>query len=141
MSADHERIRAVLARYCRGIDRRDETLVRSCFLPDATDDHGTGPRPLEQFVEWCFDLLARYDMTFHLLGQSLVEPLGPDEARVETYGIAHHRRVGGPDHLNLVSGFRYLDLDWSRVDPEAAWWPVPPHLLVGRPGSDDPSFD
>ena len=33
-------ILSVLKRYCRGIDRLDEELVRSCYHEDSTDDHG-----------------------------------------------------------------------------------------------------
>jgi hypothetical protein len=151
-----EAIRDVLARYCRGIDRRDRALVTSCFHPEGTDDHGTGPRAVDDFVEWCFDLLAGYDHTFHLLGQSLITFADEHRATVETYGIAHHRRAGGPDHRNLITGFRYLDeltrragewrilhrrgiTDWSRVDREADWWAVPSTHLQGRPGPDDPT--
>lgn len=152
-----EEIREILATYCRGIDRRDRTLVEGCFHADATDDHGTGPRPLTSFLTWCFDLLEGYDLTFHLLGQSRFSFLAPGRADVETYGIANHRTAGGPDHRNLVTGFRYLDsfedrgdgwriarrvavTDWSRVDREAAWWTIPAGLLHGRPGPDDPSY-
>ena len=85
-------IRTVVARYCRGIDRRDRELVAACFHPDATDDHGTGPLPLDEFLDWAFELLGRYDATFHLVGQSLIDSTGPGRAAVETYGIAHHRR-------------------------------------------------
>lgn len=157
MTTDQDAIRGVLARYCRGIDRRDRELVRSCFHDDATDDHGTGPRPVEAFLDWCFGLLDRYDATFHLLGQSLIETVDDDRAEVETYGIAHHRRAGGPDHLNLVTGFRYLDhfarvgaewriaerravTDWSRVDRHGDWWPIGDHMLRGEAGPDDPSY-
>ena len=152
-----EAIRDVLAAYCRGVDRRDRALVEGAFHPDATDDHGSGPRPLTTFVTWCFDLLEGYDRTFHLLGQSAFDFVSATEAEVETYGVASHRTAGGPDHRNLVTGFRYLDrfedrgdgwriahrvavTDWSRVDREGDWWDVPASMLQGRAGPDDPSY-
>ncbi|GJM39311.1 MAG: hypothetical protein DHS20C19_26780 [Acidimicrobiales bacterium] len=151
-----EAIRDVLAAYCRGIDRRDRSLVTACFHPDATDDHGAGPRTRDDFVAWCFDLLAGYGSTFHFLGQSTFDFETSDTARVETYGIAGHRTPGGPDHRNLTTGFRYLDrfedrgdgwritsrlaiTDWSRVDREGDWWAVPDTLAQGSAGPDDPS--
>lgn len=150
-----ETIRDVLGTYCRGIDRRDRELVRGCFHAGATDDHGTGPRPIDDFLDWCFALLEGYDSTFHLLGQSTFEFESDHDCVVETYGIASHRTAGGPDHRNLVTGFRYVDrftdasgwrigrrvaiTDWSRVDREGDWWPVPGSMLQGRPGPDDPS--
>ena len=150
-----ESIRDLLATYCRGIDRRDRNLVTSCFHPAATDDHGNGPLGRDDFVDWCFEILAGYDSTFHFLGQSSFVFDSPAEARVETYGIASHRTASGPDHRNLVTGFRYLDIvtavdkrwriatrvavtDWSRVDREDDWWPVPTSLLHGVAGSEDP---
>jgi len=153
-----EAIRDVLAAYCRGIDRRDRDLVRACFRADATDDHGTGPRPVDDFLDWCFSLLEGYDSTFHFLGQSTFDFRSERDARVETYGIASHRTAGGPDHRNLVTGFRYLDTfalddeagwqiarriavtDWSRVDRAHDWWLIGDRLLTGRPGPDDPSY-
>jgi hypothetical protein len=161
-----EAIRDALASYCRGIDRRDRALVQACFHPDATDDHGNGPRPRDEFLDWCFDLLDGYDSTFHFLGQSTFEFRSEREAAVETYGIASHRCEDGPDHRNLVTGFRYLDTftrratvpdshpeasgwrierrvsitDWSRVDRAGDWWQVPGSMLSGRAGPDDPSY-
>lgn len=154
-----EMIRDVEARYCRGIDRRDREIVSDCFHPDATDDHGTGPRSIDDFVDWCFALLDEYDSTFHFIGQTLVT-VAPDRrtARAETYGIAHHRSAGGEDRHNLVTGFRYLDsftpagdrwrirerravTDWSRIDRADEWWAVPDRLLRGVAGPEDPSYD
>ena len=147
----------VLAAYCRGVDRRERALVEACFHPDATDDHGTGPRSLDAFLDWCFALLEGYDSTFHFLGQSTFTFSDDHTAAVETYGVADHRTAGGPDHRNLTTGFRYLDrfedrgegwriasrlavTDWSRVDREADWWAVPGSLAQGRAGPDDPSY-
>ena len=47
--------------------------MEDCFHSDATDDHGRGPRKIADFLDWCFDLLGRYDATFHLVGQSLID--------------------------------------------------------------------
>ena len=35
-----QEISELLHRYCRGIDRFDRDLVRSCYHDDADDDHG-----------------------------------------------------------------------------------------------------
>jgi len=130
--------------------------VRSCFHDDATDDHGTGPRSVDDFLTWCFDLLDGYDATFHLLGQSTFDFRSDHDAVVETYGVASHRKRGGPDHRNLVTGFRYVDTmtdrdgwriaarvaitDWSRIDREGEWWEVSAEVLQGRAGPDDASY-
>lgn len=146
----------VIARYFRGIDRFDMHAVEACFHPDAHDDHGTGDRTVPEFLEWVARLLQKYDATFHLMGQVILE-IDDDTARSETYGVAHHRAAGGADHLNLVTGFRNLDrwerragswrivhrlavTDWSRIDHEASWWMTPDHLASGARGEADPSF-
>jgi hypothetical protein len=156
-ATSREGIRDTLASYCRGIDRRDRALVASCFTPHATDDHGTGPRPIPEFLDWCFALLDQYDSTFHFLGQSSYDFEDSDLCRVETYGVATHRRTGGAARQNLTTGFRYVDdlvrdasgwrirerlaiTDWSRVDDESAWFAVSPELARGQAGTDDPSY-
>lgn len=151
----------VVYRYCRGVDRLDRELVRSCYHPDATDEHGSFEGGVDAYLEWAFGLLERYDRTFHLVGNLLVEfhPDDDDLARVETYGVAHHRRAGGPERANLVTGFRFVDrftrrpgtgwriarrvavTEWSRVDREEHWWPVPDHLRQGRRDPSDPVYD
>ena len=37
---DAEQIRDVILRYCHAADRGDWDLARSCYHPDALDDHG-----------------------------------------------------------------------------------------------------
>jgi hypothetical protein len=84
---DEQEIRAVVLRYCRGIDRLDFELVRDCYHADATDHHGTfalarrvrrvgrrGARPLRG--------------TMHVVANQLVEVAGA-RAHAETYGVAY----------------------------------------------------
>src|SRR3546814_11593208 len=37
---DKQKIREVVTRYCRGVDRMDRDLFLSAYHPDAIDDHG-----------------------------------------------------------------------------------------------------
>ena len=83
--ADRE-IRQVLARYCRGIDRLDLGLVRSCYHDDAVDEHGSFTGDPDEYVAWVGKLLARYAMTMHVLATTSIERTG-DVALVESYGL------------------------------------------------------
>jgi hypothetical protein len=160
---DEREIRDVLSRYCRGVDRRDLELVRRCYHPDATDDHGAAfTGGVDDFLTYAASSLARYESTMHKLGQVLVEPDAddPDRARSEVYAIAFHR-LAATDRKparDVVVGLRYIDdferrggewriarrvcaLDWSRMDPAGELgWPVPRDELNGRPDGDDPVF-
>jgi ketosteroid isomerase-like protein len=143
-------IRTAMMVYCRGIDRRDEALLRSVYHDDAIDDHGLSG------VASGADFCARVDpahprsfprewsMTQHFLGNHLAQIDG-DRATSETYFIARHRYAtdtGGDEDL-LIAG-RYLDhwerrqgpfkiahrrlvYDWTRTDPVTARWPGPDH--------------
>ncbi len=153
------RIKEVVLRYCRGIDRMDESLVRSCFHPDATDEHGSFSGDVDAFIAWVWPLLERYDTTMHLIGNQLVELAGT-WARAESYGIAFHRSADGEPHHNLTVGFRFVDwfeqrddagpwrvarrvatTEWSRVDPPEQRWPVPTAFRTGRRDRDDVVYE
>jgi hypothetical protein len=66
--------------------------------------------------------------------------------------------VNGPPEQNLVTGFRFVDrfesrdgawriaqriavTEWSRVDREDAWWPIPEGMLQGRRDRTDPVYE
>ena len=153
---DERDIRAVLLRYCRGIDRMDRELVRSCFHADATDEHGSFSGNVDEFLAWVWPLLTRYTLTMHFVGNLLVEVSG-DVAAAETYGIAFHRSEDECPRLNLRTGFRYLDrferrggewriasrvavTEWSRVDDAAGRFLPGAELLQGRRDSADESY-
>lgn len=147
---DQQEIQEVIYRYCRGIDRRDFALVRACYHADATDEHGSFSGGVDDYLTWVEALLGRYSWTMHLVGNVLID-WGPsnDVAAAESYGVALHRSDEPKPHLNLATGFRYLDRferrqgtwkiasrvavsEWSIQIPRESWWEIPDSLLKGR---------
>jgi hypothetical protein len=154
-----QEIRDVLIRYTRGIDRMDPDLVRSCYHADAHDDHGAFQGTVDEFVAWVQDALSYFDSTMHFIGNQLVEVDG-DAAHVESYCVAYHRRRtrGGEPGHDLITALRYVDrverrdgewkiadrrcvFDWTRRDPIAGEWPLPPEALQGTRSRSDPAYD
>jgi SnoaL-like domain len=130
-------IRRVLHRYCRGIDRCDMALVRTCYHPDARDDHGDFVGGVDGFIEHCETNLSRFERTMHFLGNILIEP-SPclEKARSEAYLVAMHRLRANPRKpaRDFSVGLRYVDdfafregewrianrvcvFEWNRIDP------------------------
>ena len=118
-----QEITELLYRYCRGVDRLDMDLVRSCYHPGATDSHGTFEGTVEQYLLWSERLLRRYTGSTHTVLNVLIEidqePVVAASgetvqwARSEAHGIARHWTDGGPQELNMSVGFRFID-DVSR---------------------------
>ena len=111
---DIQEITEVIYRYCRGIDRRDYELVRSCYHADAVDDHGDFRGGVDEFLAYVAKGLPAFERTMHFIGNLLVEPEG-DRARAESYLVAyHHLRASRtkPERDYLV-GLRYVD-DFER---------------------------
>ena len=154
---DRREIEDVILRYCRGIDRLDLELVRSCYWPDATDSHGGFSGTRDEFVAWVEKLLARFESTSHFVGNLLVELAG-DAAVTESYAIAFHRSREPSASLNGIIGVRYVDrfekrggqwriarrvcvTEWSRVDDAAGRLPIAPEHLRGARGKGDVLYE
>jgi len=150
-------IRDVHLRYCRGVDRMDWDLVRSCYHPDATDDHGAFKGAIDEFLVWVAGALAKYEVTTHFTGNQLVEVKG-DTAWAEHYGRIYHRRAGLDaepaedfivnvryvDHLERRSGQwkiarRVVIVDSARRDPVTALW-LSPDPTSSRRDRQDASY-
>lgn len=120
--AAKDEIRDVLYRYCRGVDRCDYELIRSCYHPDATDDHGEYVGDVDGFVAHCAANLGRFERTMHFLGNILIEVAADGtRARSEAYAVAHHHlRAGstGKPERDFTVHLRYVD-DFERRD--GAW--------------------
>lgn len=104
-----QEIADVIYRYARGIDRLDFELVRSCYHPDAYDDHGNLKGNVDEFIAGVEEFLPKYAVTQHFMGNVLIEVDGA-KARAETYAVAYHRKAladgSGKDD---VFGIRYVD--------------------------------
>ncbi|ASY73980.1 gamma-BHC dehydrochlorinase (plasmid) [Sinorhizobium fredii CCBAU 83666] len=116
---DREAIRDCLHRYCRGIDRADEAALRSCYWPNARDNHGTYSGSAAGFIQHALNVLKTKPRNIHQLANIIIEFLGATEAAVESYFTALQR---GPDATGeikqvLLCG-RYCDLFQKR---EGEW--------------------
>lgn len=134
--ADRAVIREVMARYGRGLDRRDFELVRGCFTENATADYG-GAAPLAEGIEAILRVVRvveRFISTTHFMGDQLVEFAGDAAADVETYAVDHLRYERDGITYDMTGGLRYVDrmvrkesrwlierrvmhTDWRRRDP------------------------
>jgi hypothetical protein len=146
-----------LRRYARAVDRRDWAALRSCYHPDATDEHGEFSGALEDFIDWVSKRHATVPFSAHFLGNCLIEFIDDKSAIVETYFVAIQRRANGAsgDVDTDVIG-RYLDrferrdglwkvatrrvvYDGSRVVP-SSFRPRTGKGTLGRRDLDDPLF-
>ena len=129
-----QQIADVIYRYARGIDRMDFDLVRSCYHPDAYDDHGAFRGNVDDFITAAQEFLTRWTATQHFMGNMLIEVDG-ELARAETYAVAYHRREdaegAGKDDIMAIRyvdrfekrnsewkiAYRVVVNEWRRVDP------------------------
>ncbi|MGW0005268.1 nuclear transport factor 2 family protein [Nocardia grenadensis] len=127
-------ITEVLHKYCRGMDRMDKDLTRSCWHEDGTDDHaplyaGTA----DGFLEWLWPIHAAMVLTRHRLTNVLID-LRDRSAGVESYWEVTLRSGTDGRLVDVRSGGRYVDnfeerggrwaivhrrsiREWSRMDP------------------------
>jgi hypothetical protein len=142
-----QEIHDVLMRFCRGVDRLDEALLRSCYHADSYDDHGHFKGKGHDFAAYIVKSIAeRAHHTTHSVANVLIELDNEDAnaARTESYVLAYLRRRDADDKewLDFFSG-RYVDRferregdwriavrvvvhDWSASAPlEGATFPLP----------------
>ena len=125
---EHAAIRGLVDRYAHHADRRQPKEQADVFTPDATvlvyegDPHLTGPVQTvsgrEQLATTFAGLIARYDATTYLNGQSSIELTGTATAVGETYCMAFHLLRDDGERMLLSMSIRYLD---SFVKTDGSW--------------------
>jgi hypothetical protein len=128
-----ESIRQSLARYGRGQEWLDASLLDEVFWDDAEMDFGFFRGPWREYRPVLMEIEARGQSTYHFLGNAQIELEGDDQAHVECYGVAGGRRpestqiYGGRYMMRFerrgetwkVASCRYV-LDWTLKQPAAA---------------------
>jgi hypothetical protein len=146
--------------YSRGVDRADESLLKSIFHPDSVVVSGAFNGNGHEFAtEICRLVLASFEQTFHSINNQWISVTG-DTAIAETYVIAAATMPDGAEKTDLLTGGRYVDRferrdgvwkfsertfvsDWSRSDKstrqmnEGMYAPLD---LQGCRGKDDPIY-
>ena len=146
-------IQNVIAKYAHAVDRRDFETVRSCYHPDAYDDHGRYKGGVEGLMDYMERLAAVLNSTYHLMGTPYIVLKG-DTAWVETFSI-YRRDL--KDDMPTLAGIRYADtferrdgewriarrlviLDWEHVAGDLPAVQSGPEWLRGGLGDADPNF-
>ena len=135
----------VLTRYVRGADRNDWDLVRRCYHPDATDDHGLYSGGVDGLMEFLATLAATLTTTSHQLGTPHIE-VDDQTARAETYCLGWYERPAADDMVRTIAqGLRYLD----RFERREGRWAIANRIVVldwekvyspSRPSTPAPSW-
>tara|TARA_R110000765_G_scaffold130701_1_gene229227 strand:+ start:501 stop:1028 length:528 start_codon:yes stop_codon:yes gene_type:complete len=143
----HQRIRLVLERYCRGIDRLDADLLNSVYWEDAHDNHGIYNGPALDFAEFIIPYMKEHWIsTTHMVGQSNIV-VDRNRAAAETVFIAHHIRSDGDGIADDVAGGRYADVmefrnsEWRLLDRVVVMDWVYTHSGLASGGIDSDVFE
>lgn len=127
------------ARYARCVDQRDFDNLSDFFKDDATLTmyFGSSETTAPVFkvngvaeIANAFQVLRRYDKTFHFVGQQLITDLAVNSASGETYCIAYHFHSAG----TYVMFIRYQD---EFVLDNGAWKIQQRTLFVDRTEGKD----
>lgn len=130
---DHDALRILLdrqaiwdcvLRYTRGVDRLDESLIRSAFWEDAHDSHGQVNGGTDDFLDYWLPTQPEREAAQHFVTNHTVELDGDDGADTETYFISTAKKVGS-DRLEMVGG-RYMD----RFEKRDGEWRIKTRLVV-----------
>jgi hypothetical protein len=131
---DRLAIQDLAAKYARAVDRRDFELLESLFTRDARlAVHYGDPakvaarnemRGVERIVAG-IRTIDRYRATTHFVGNQTVEIAG-DEARAETYCLAHHLHQRDGRWFDHVMSIRYAD----RCVRESGRWKFAERVLA-----------
>lgn len=135
--ADLEAIRDAARRYCRGVDRLDEELLRSAYWPDATDEHGVFEGNAWDFAAMCMPAHRPWRATMHCIFNHSVDLAGDGTtATGEIYNVAYLFREGGEPAIDVWFG-RYLD----RYEKRDGEWRIAHRVCVHEGSRVDQGFD
>jgi len=156
-------IQEVMTRYARGVDRADEALLKSCYHPDATEEHGSAyAGPAHEYIEGAVVRIRLMGTMCHYLCNMHISLEG-DLAYVETYSLTFARMTKDSEDSDTLTGGRICDrferrdgewkiahrkivFDWNRDMPSNEGWclglfdPNDPRMIMGTKTEEDLSY-
>lgn len=124
--ADRVAVTDVLLAYAHAVDRQDFALARSCYHPDATDDHGRYHGGVDGLIDFFETLGATLRSTTHQMGPPWIRFLDADTALAQTYCLYRRETHDSPPHEAVMQGIRYLD----RLERRAGRWAIAARRVV-----------
>lgn len=122
---DRSEIADIVYRFARGLDRIDETLLRSVFHHEATLDLGPGvfQGTSNDYIHWVIGVINQVRSSHHMIG-NILPTLEGDVALVESYCQAHFRMDKPTGREDIFIGSRYLDRFERRPSGSAGVWKI-----------------
>jgi 3-phenylpropionate/cinnamic acid dioxygenase small subunit len=106
----------LMRRYAAAVDARDWQTVKSCYFPDAYDDHGVVKGDREALVGHFAAALETFSGTLHLVGEPEIVPESDVRFAVRTPSLAFHSTKRGSDTKGLLIVATYDDVVEFRDD-------------------------
>jgi hypothetical protein len=158
-----QEIKDVLARYARGVDRADEEMLKSCYHPDAIEEHGSAyAGPAHEYIEGAVVRIRQMGTMCHYICNVHIE-LEEELAYVEAYVLTFARFSRDEESVDTLTGGRICDrferradawkiahrklvFDWNRDMPTREGWclgmfdPADPKMVMGSKDRNDLSY-
>ena len=153
---DKQDIHEVLMRYCRGLDRCDEGLLRSVVQPDAVFVRGSSVVRGDEVVSDLLDIMSHSSRSMHTICNELIEVYG-DVALSECYWVSYSVVLRDGEEYTSETAGRYIDrwerradrlwkivhreflIEWARFEPSVAR-PLPRDFRSGVRSRSDISY-
>lgn len=122
---DRSEIADLLYRFARGLDRIDETLLRSVFHHEATLDLGPGvfQGTSNDYIHWVIGVMNGVRSSHHMIG-NILPTLEGDVALVESYCQTHIRMDKPTGREDVFIGSRFLDRFERRPSGATGVWKI-----------------
>jgi hypothetical protein len=105
---DKQALHELVMTYCRAVDRRDFTLLKTVYHQQATEDRGAiFSGSAEGFMALVASDAVNYELTCHRVFNTLFVVNG-NRAEGEIYVEAYHR-TASEDAQEVIAGGRFLD--------------------------------
>lgn len=116
---DKAEINEVLMRYGRGVDRADEECLKSCYHPDAIEEHGSAyVGPAVGYIEGAVGRIRKMGAMAHYICNVHIDLVEADLAYAEAYVLTFVRFHKGDESWDTFTGGRIVDRFERR---EGAW--------------------